>query len=116
MAFPVRDQGVGGSNPLSPTIIFNSLQVIDLDHLVAGIVFAVVLIMVQLGFQAALYQSATLRYDYMTAGIVLLSPQYEAIMCWRSWTAMAAFSAPARAPGILWPSSLTASAGALCSR
>jgi putative ABC transport system permease protein len=47
---------------------------------VAGIVFAVVLIMVQLGFQAALYQSATLHYDHMTADIVLLSPQYEAIM------------------------------------
>jgi putative ABC transport system permease protein len=47
---------------------------------VAGIVFAVVLIMVQLGFQDALYQSATLHYDHMTADIVLLSPQYEAIM------------------------------------
>jgi len=47
---------------------------------VAGIVFAVVLIMVQLGFQGALYQSATLHYDHMTADIVLLSPQYEAIM------------------------------------
>jgi putative ABC transport system permease protein len=47
---------------------------------VAGIVFAVVLIMVQLGFQHALYQSATLHYDLMTADIVLLSPQYEAIM------------------------------------
>ena len=46
----------------------------------AGIVFAVVLIMVQLGFQAALYQSATLHYDHMTADIILLSPQYEAIM------------------------------------
>jgi putative ABC transport system permease protein len=46
----------------------------------AGIVFAVVLIMVQLGFQAALYQSATLHYDHMTADIVMLSPQYEAIM------------------------------------
>lgn len=46
----------------------------------AGIVFAVVLIMVQLGFQAALYKSATLHYDHMTADIVLLSPQYEAIM------------------------------------
>jgi putative ABC transport system permease protein len=47
---------------------------------IAGIVFAVVLIMVQLGFQAALYESATLHYDLMTADIVLLSPQYEAIM------------------------------------
>lgn len=47
---------------------------------IAGIVFAVVLIMVQLGFQAALYKSATLHYDHMTADIVLLSPQYEAIM------------------------------------
>ena len=47
---------------------------------IAGIVFAVVLIMVKLGFQAALYQSATLHYDHMTADIVLLSPQYEAIM------------------------------------
>lgn len=47
---------------------------------IAGIVFAVVLIMVQLGFQAALYESATLHYDHMKADIVLLSPQYEAIM------------------------------------
>jgi putative ABC transport system permease protein len=47
---------------------------------IAGIVFAVVLIMVQLGFQDALYQSATLHYDHMTADIFLLSPQYEAIM------------------------------------
>ena len=47
---------------------------------IAGIVFAVVLIMVQLGFQAALYESSTLHYDHMTADIVLLSPQYEAIM------------------------------------
>jgi putative ABC transport system permease protein len=47
---------------------------------IAGIVFAVILIMVQLGFQDALYQSATLHYDHMTADIVLLSPQYEAIM------------------------------------
>ena len=46
----------------------------------AGIVFSVVLIMVQLGFQAALYESSTLHYDHMTADIVLLSPQYEAIM------------------------------------
>jgi putative ABC transport system permease protein len=47
---------------------------------IAGIAFAVILILVQLGFQAALYQSATLHYDLMTADIVLLSPQYEAIM------------------------------------
>ncbi len=47
---------------------------------IAGIIFAVVLIMVQLGFQDALYQSATLHYDHMTADIILLSPQYEAIM------------------------------------
>ena len=46
----------------------------------AGIVFSVVLIMVQLGFQDALYKSATLHYDHMTADIFLLSPQYEAIM------------------------------------
>ena len=47
---------------------------------IAGIVFAVVLIMVQLGFQDALYRSATLHYDLMTADVFLLSPQYEAIM------------------------------------
>jgi len=47
---------------------------------IAGIVFAAVLILVQLGFQDALYQSATLHYDLMTVDIVLLSPQYEAIM------------------------------------
>jgi len=47
---------------------------------IAGIAFAVILILVQLGFQDALYQSATLHYDHMTADIVMLSPQYEAIM------------------------------------
>jgi putative ABC transport system permease protein len=47
---------------------------------IAGIAFAVILMMVQLGFEAALYESATLHYDHMTADIVLLSPQYEAIM------------------------------------
>jgi putative ABC transport system permease protein len=47
---------------------------------IAGIAFAVILMMVQLGFEDALYQSATLHYDHMTADIVLLSPQYEAIM------------------------------------
>jgi putative ABC transport system permease protein len=46
----------------------------------AGIAFAVILILVQLGFQDALYESATLHYDKMTADIFLLSPQYEAIM------------------------------------
>ena len=30
----VRDQGVGGSNPLSPTIRFNHLQISEPDHLV----------------------------------------------------------------------------------
>jgi hypothetical protein len=29
----VRDQGVGGSNPLSPTIISNNLQTCDPDPL-----------------------------------------------------------------------------------
>jgi len=29
----VRDQGVGGSNPLSPTNVFKYLQVSKLDHL-----------------------------------------------------------------------------------
>jgi putative ABC transport system permease protein len=47
---------------------------------IAGIAFAVILMMVQLGFEDALYESATLHYDHMTADIVLLSPQYEAIM------------------------------------
>jgi hypothetical protein len=32
----VRDQGVGGSNPLSPTIIFNHLQTIHPDPLVSA--------------------------------------------------------------------------------
>jgi len=47
---------------------------------IAGVAFAVTLMMVQLGFQDALYQSSTLHYDHMKADIVLLSPQYEAIM------------------------------------
>ena len=30
----VRDQGVGGSNPLSPTNFFKQMQVLTSDHLV----------------------------------------------------------------------------------
>ncbi len=47
---------------------------------IAGIGFAVVLAMVQLGFQDALYTSITRLYSHMEADLVLISPQYQSIV------------------------------------
>jgi putative ABC transport system permease protein len=46
----------------------------------AGIAFAVILMLMQLGFQAALFTSASLHFDHMLADIALVSRQYEFVM------------------------------------
>ena len=47
---------------------------------VAGIAFAVILAMVQLAFQAALYVSITQLYSHFNADLVLISPRYQCII------------------------------------
>ena len=47
---------------------------------VAGIAFAVILALVQLGFQTALYTSITRLYASFNADLVLISPQYQSIV------------------------------------
>jgi putative ABC transport system permease protein len=47
---------------------------------VAGIAFAVILALVQLGFQNALYASITRLYSSFHADLVLISPQYQSIV------------------------------------
>jgi putative ABC transport system permease protein len=47
---------------------------------VAGIAFAVILSMVQLAFQDALYKSITALYSHISADIVLISPRYQCII------------------------------------
>jgi putative ABC transport system permease protein len=46
---------------------------------VAGVAFAVVLALVQLAFEDALYTSITLLYSHLDADLVLISPQYQSI-------------------------------------
>lgn len=43
----------------------------------AGITFAVMLMLMQLGFRDALYQSSTKMHEHLRADLVLISPQYE---------------------------------------
>lgn len=47
---------------------------------VAGIAFAVILAMVQLAFQDALYKSITQLYSHLTADLILISPRYQCII------------------------------------
>jgi putative ABC transport system permease protein len=47
---------------------------------IAGIAFAVILAMVQLGFQGALYNSITRLYSSMNADLVLISPGYQSVV------------------------------------
>lgn len=47
---------------------------------IAGIAFAVVLALVQLAFQNALYTSINLLYSHMNAELVLISPAYQSIV------------------------------------
>ena len=47
---------------------------------IAGIAFAVILAMVELGFQDALYVSITQLYSHLSADLVLISPHYQCIV------------------------------------
>jgi putative ABC transport system permease protein len=53
---------------------------------VAGIVFAVVLMLVQLGFEDALLSSAGLLHSRLRADLVLINPQYQFIISPKSFT------------------------------
>jgi putative ABC transport system permease protein len=46
---------------------------------VAGVAFAVILALVQLAFEDALYNSITLLYSHFDADLVLISPEYQSI-------------------------------------
>jgi putative ABC transport system permease protein len=46
---------------------------------VAGVAFAVILALVQLAFEHALFTSITLLYSHLDADLVLISPQYQSI-------------------------------------
>jgi putative ABC transport system permease protein len=47
---------------------------------IAGITFSVVLMLVQLGFESALFASVTQLYSHLSGDLVILSPQYEFLM------------------------------------
>lgn len=47
---------------------------------IAGVSFAVILALVQLGFQDALYTGITLLYSHLVADLVLISPQYQCVV------------------------------------
>ena len=47
---------------------------------IAGIMFAVVLMTVQLGFESALFASVTQLYSHLDGDLVVVSPQYEFLM------------------------------------
>lgn len=51
-----------------------------------GVAFAVVLMLVQLGFRDALFESATLLHSRLLADIVLVSSQYEHLLSTQSFT------------------------------
>jgi len=55
-------------------------QPLRLTIAIAGVVFAVVLIFMQLGFQAALYRSAARLHEIFHADLVLLHPKYLNLM------------------------------------
>jgi putative ABC transport system permease protein len=52
---------------------------------IAGIAFAVVLALVQLAFQDALYTSITLLYSHLNADLILISPLYQCIVARESF-------------------------------
>ena len=53
---------------------------------IAGIAFAVVLMLVQLGFESALFASVTQLYSHLGGDLVIISPQYEFLMYPKSFT------------------------------
>jgi putative ABC transport system permease protein len=44
---------------------------------IGGVMFAVVLILMQMGFESSLYSSAVMFHSHLTADLVLVNPQYE---------------------------------------
>src|SRR5439155_28246 len=52
---------------------------------VAGIAFAAMLVLMQLGFKDALYDSATLVHDHLNFDLALVSPQYQYLIATRSF-------------------------------
>src|SRR5262249_60904427 len=50
---------------------------------VAGIAFAAMLVLMQLGFKDALYDSATLVHDHLTFDLAVVSPQYQYLVATR---------------------------------
>jgi putative ABC transport system permease protein len=53
---------------------------------IAGIAFAAMLVLVQLGFKDALYDSATLVHDHLNFDLALVSPQYQYLIATRSFS------------------------------
>ena len=53
---------------------------------IAGITFSVVLMLVQLGFESALFASVTQLYSHLAGDLVILSPQYEFLMYPKDFT------------------------------
>ena len=44
---------------------------------IGGVMFAVVLMLMQMGFQHSLYTSAVMFHAHLTADLMLVHPQYE---------------------------------------
>lgn len=59
----------------------------------AGITFAVVLMLVQLGLRAVLYLAATRIPDHLTGELVMINPQYEYLYALRSFSHRRLYSA-----------------------
>lgn len=53
---------------------------------VAGIAFAVLLMLVQLGFESALFASVTQLYTHLDADLVIINPQYQFLISTKSFT------------------------------
>jgi putative ABC transport system permease protein len=66
---------------------------------VAGVAFAVILALVQLAFEDALYTSITLLYSHFDADLVLISPQYQSIVAREGFSERRLYQALA-APGV----------------
>jgi putative ABC transport system permease protein len=65
---------------------------------VAGVAFAVVIALVQLAFEDALYTSITLLYSHLDADLVLISPQYQSIVAREEFPEARLYEALAGAP------------------
>jgi len=63
-----------------------SIERLRLAAAVAGIAFASVMMLMQLGFHDALYRSATLFHSQLAGDLVLISTEYESLISTRSFT------------------------------